>query len=253
VTGDVGPGREAFRFDGGPVGVLLLHGFTGSPASLRPLGERLAARGHAVACPLYPGHGRAWRDLAGPRWQDWAAEAERALADVATGTRNVVVFGQSFGAALALHLAARRPDVVRGLVLVNGYLRDRRIVAAPLLRFVLPSVKGVGNDIKRPGQDELAAERIPMRALAEVARFFRVLKGELHAVRQPVLVFASSEDHVVPKGTARWLLRRVGSERKELVELPNSYHVASLDNDADLVFRRTLEFVESLHPARRTS
>jgi carboxylesterase len=253
VSAGVQSGREAFRFDGGPIGILMLHGFTGSPASLRHLGERLAARGHAVACPLYPGHGRAWRDLGGARWRDWVDEAERALADVADRTRSVVVFGQSFGAALALHVAARHPDVVRGLVLVNGYLRDRRIVGAPLWRFVMPSVKGVGNDIRQPGQDELAAERIPMRALAEVARFFRLLKKDLPAVRQPLLVFSSTEDHVVPKGTAHWLLRRVGSERTELVELPNSYHVATLDHDADLIFRRTAEFAESLNAARRAS
>jgi carboxylesterase len=252
MSEQVRPGCEPFSFEGGPVGILLLHGFTGNPASLRGLGEWLRAQGHAVACPLYPGHGRAWHDLGGVRWQAWVDEAERALADVAAGTTSVVVFGQSFGAALALHLAARHPDVVQGLVLVNGYLRDRRIAAAPLLRYVMPSVNGVANDIKRPGQNELAAERIPMRALAEVARFFRVVKTELPSVRQPLLVFNSGEDHVVPRGTARWLLARVASARKELVELPNSYHVATLDHDADLIRGRTHEFAESLAAARGT-
>lgn len=249
MTEGIRPGCEPFAFDGGPVGILLLHGFTGNPASLRRIGEWLAARGHAVACPLLPGHGRGWRDLAGPRWQDWVGEAERALRDLAGRCEGVVLLALSFGAAIALHLAARHPDAVKGVALVNAYVRDRRIALTPFLWPLIPPRKGVGNDIKKPGEDELPNERIPVRGLAEVARFLRVVAGELPSVRQPLLVFNAREDHVVPRGTAQWLLRRVGSERKELVELPNSYHVATLDHDAELIFERTHEFAEAVTAA----
>jgi carboxylesterase len=249
MTDGVRPGCEPFSFEGGPVGILLLHGFTGNPASLRRIGEWLAARGHAVACPLLPGHGRGWRELAGPRWQDWAAEAEVALRDLAGRCQGVVVLALSFGGALGLHLAARHPDIVQGLALVNTYVRDRRIGLAPLLWPLIPPRTGVGNDIKKPGQDELPNERIPARAIAEVARFLRVVARELPQVRQPLLVFNSTEDHVVPRGTTDWVLRRVGSDRKELVVLPNSYHVATLDHDAELIFERTHEFAEAVTAA----
>jgi carboxylesterase len=242
-------GCEPFSFDGGPVGLLLLHGFTGNPAALRRIGEWLAARGHAVACPLYPGHGRDWRDLGHHRWEEWVAEAERALRDLAGGVEAVVVLALSFGATVALHLAARYPDLIRGLALVNPYVRDRRLLVAPYLWPVKSSVDGIGNDIRKPGQDELPGERVPVRGLAEVAKLMGVVRRELPSIRQPLLLFESAEDHVVPKGTARWLLERIGSERKELVSLPNSYHVATLDHDAELIFERTHEFAEAVGAA----
>jgi carboxylesterase len=246
MTGPPDGSRQAFSFEGGPAGILMLHGLTGNPASLRQVGQWLAARGHAVTAPLLPGHGTVWRDLGSVRWPDWEREAESSLARLASQTAGVVAFGLSFGAALALHLAARHPDRVRGVVVVNGYLRDRKILVAPYVWPVLRSVKGIGNDIRKPGADELPYERIPVRALGEMARFLRIVARELHSVRQPLLAFDAPEDHVVPRGTVEWLLGRVGSERTELVELRNSYHVATIDHDAELIFERTHEFAESV-------
>jgi carboxylesterase len=117
---------------------------------------------------------------------------------------------------------------------------------APYVWPVLRSVKGIGNDIRKPAADELPYERIPVRALAEMARFLRIVARELPSVRQPLLAFDAPEDHVVPRGTVEWLLGRVGSERTELVELRNSYHVATIDHDAELIFERTHEFAESV-------
>ena len=237
-------GTEPFAFEGGPAGILLLHGFTGNPASMRPLGEWLAARGHAVECPRYPGHGTQWRDLAGPRWQDWAEEAEAALDRLAARTTGVVACGLSMGGAMGLHLAAKRPDAIKAVVVVNGFLRDRRITLIPYIWRLVPAQKGVGNDINKEGQNELPYERIPARAIAHLARFLRQVAKELPSVRQPVVVFNSAQDHVVPKGTAQWLMGRLGSQEKELVELANSYHVATLDHDAELIFERTHELAE---------
>jgi carboxylesterase len=245
-AGDVVPGAEPFSFEGGPAGVLLLHGFTGNPASLRQLGEWLAARGHGVECPRYPGHGStSWRDLARHRWTDWARAAERGLDRLVASTEAVVVLGLSMGGAMALHLAARRPDDVRAVAVVNGYLRDRRILATPYVWPLIPPQKGIGNDIRKEGGDELPYERIPVRGVAELAKFLRVVRKEMPSVRQPLVVFNSPQDHVVPKGTAAWLMGRVGSEHKELIELSNSYHVATLDHDAELIFERTHELAES--------
>ena len=242
--GPVLPGAEPFSFEGGPAGILLLHGFTGNPSSMRPLGEWLTARGHAVECPRYPGHGTSWKDLARPRWQEWAAEAGRALDRLTERTEAVVACGLSMGGAMALHLAATRPDSIRSVVVVNGFLRDRRITLVPYFWRLVPPQKGVGNDIAKEAQNELPYERIPARGIAELARFLRTVNGELPSVRQPVVVFNSPQDHVVPKGTAQWLMSRLGTTEKELVELPNSYHVATLDHDAEMIFERTHELAQ---------
>jgi carboxylesterase len=239
------PGAEPFSFHGGPIGILMLHGLSGNPASLRRVGEWLAARGHTVSCPRYPGHGTDWHALARTRWQDWAAEATRALKDLDRRTESIVAFGLSVGGAMAMHLAARYPDAIKALVLVNPYVRDRRIAWAAALRFFVRTVKGTGNDIKRSGEDELAYDRLPVRSLAELARFLKVVDKEMPRVRQPLLLLQSSEDHVVPNGVAEWVIDRVGSPEKELVWLTNSYHVATLDHDAELIFERTHEFAEA--------
>jgi len=239
------PGAEPFTFHGGPIGILLLHGFTGNPASLRQMGEWLAARGHTVSCPRYPGHGTSWKELGRTRWQDWASEATRALKEIDRRCEAVLLMGLSFGGSMALYLAARYPDVVRGLVLVNPYVRDPRIFASMYLSGVIPPRRGLGNDIKKAGQDELPYEKIPARAIGQVARFLRIVQRQLPRVRQPLLLFNSPEDHVVPKGNAELVMSRVGSEQNELVQLPNSYHVATLDHDAELIFERTHEFAEA--------
>jgi carboxylesterase len=84
-------GAEAFAFPGGDVGVLLLHGFTGSPQGLRPWGEALRDDGHTILCPLLPGHGTHVKDLAGARAADWTAASQAALDDLAGQCRTVVI------------------------------------------------------------------------------------------------------------------------------------------------------------------
>jgi carboxylesterase len=242
--GPVVSGAEPFSFEGGPAGILLLHGFTGNPSSMRPLGEWLAARGHAVEGPRYPGHGTVWKDLASHGWQEWATAAETALDRLTAKTEAVVACGLSMGGAMALYLAAKRPDLIRSVVVVNAFMRDRRITLLPYIWRLVPPQKGVGNDIAKEGGDELPYDRIPARGIAELASFLRVVNKELPSVRQPVVVFNSPEDHVVPKGTAKWLMTRLGSAEKELIELPNSYHVATLDHDAEMIFERTHELAQ---------
>jgi carboxylesterase len=239
------PGAEPFTFHGGPIGVLLLHGFTGNPASLRRIGEWLANRGHTVSCPRYPGHGTSWKELGRTRWQDWVAEATRGLKEIDRRCETVVLLGLSMGGAMALHLAARYPDVVRGLALVNPYVRDPRLLVAMYLWGVIPPRKGIGDDIKKPGETELPYDKVPARGIAQLARFLKVVQNELPRVRQPLLLFNSPEDHVVPTGNAEFVMERVGSTDKEMVALPNSYHVATLDYDAELIFERTHEFAEA--------
>lgn len=240
------PGAEAFRFDAGTTGALLLHGFTGSPASTRPLGEYLFGRGMTVVGPRLAGHGGTTQDLGGARWPDWERETAAALQELRTRCTTVAVVGVSFGAALALHLAATSPADVAALVLINPYVRDPRIVASPLLRWVVPSVKSIGNDIKKPGQDEICNERIPVRTLPSVAKAHRIVQRELGDVRAPMLVFSATDDHTVKPDNSRLVMDRVGSQRKELVTLTNSYHVATLDYDADLINQRTYAFLESV-------
>jgi carboxylesterase len=213
---------------------------------MRPFGEWLAARGVTVLAPRLPGHGTTWEDLERTTWIDWERESERALAELAACCSTVVTVGLSMGAALALHLAAEHPDKVSGVVAINPIVRRPDLRLAPVARLIMRTSKGLGNDIKRPGQNEIVYDRVPLRAAGEVGKLLRVTDRELPSLRAPLVVFASVEDHTVKPANARRVIERAGSERKELIRLTNSYHVATLDYDADTIFERTLAFATAL-------
>lgn len=240
------PGGEAFRFDGGPVGALLQHGFTGCPASMRPFGEWLAGRGLTAVGPRLPGHGTSWEELETTTWLDWERETEAALLALARRCSTIVAVGLSMGGAMVLHLGAKHPDKVSGVVAINPIIRRPDLRLAPLARLFMRTAKGLGNDIKRPGQDEIVYERVPLRAANELGKLVRVANRDLPSLRVPLLVFASQQDHTVKPSNARRVLERAGSEQKELIPLANSYHVATLDYDAETIFERTLAFTTAL-------
>jgi carboxylesterase len=236
------PGAEPFRFDAGPVGALLQHGFSGSPASMRPMGRWLADRGISVVGPRLPGHGTTWENLEGTTWRDWERESEAALLELAGRCNAVIAVGLSMGGAMVLHLAAKHPEKVKGVVAVNPDVRRPELALAPILRLFTRTSKGVGNDIKKPGQDEIVYDRVPLKAAIQLGKLYRIVQRELPSVRQPLLVFASPEDHVAKPANAQYVMQHAGSAQRELVPLTNSYHVATLDYDAELIFERTLQF-----------
>jgi carboxylesterase len=243
----VRPGAEPFAADRGDVGITFVHGFTGSPASLRPWAEQVADAGYSVRLPRLPGHGTTWQDMQLTRWPDWYAEAERAYLDLQASCSQVYVFGLSMGGTLSLRLAEEHPEVA-GLVLVNPSLHseNKLLSLLPVMQRVMPSFPGVSNDVKKPGQDEVAYDRVPLKALHSLTDLWKVTRGDLSAVSAPLLLFRSAEDHVVEPSNATYLLSHVGSTDQTEVVLPDSYHVATLDNDASTIVSGSLDFVARL-------
>jgi carboxylesterase len=240
------PGCEAFAFEGGHLGVLMVHGLTGSPGSMRPIGEWLADKGLSVEGVRLPGHGTDVEDLRARRWTEWVDEAGRALAALHERCSTVVAFGQSMGAAVVLALAASRPGEVDGIALANPYVFDARLLAVPVFRHVLRNWKAVANDIATPGVDENADAVTPVSSLAEMRAMLKIVRFRLPEIRQPVVIFLSATDHVAPRSNPRKLLERLGSERTEVVRCPRSYHVVTLDHDAPLVRERLLAFTREV-------
>ncbi|PRX97022.1 alpha/beta hydrolase [Allonocardiopsis opalescens] len=247
------PGAEPFAHEGGPVGVLLCHGFTGTPQSLRPWAEHLAAAGLTVSLPLLPGHGTTWRDMAATGWRDWYGEAERALLALSSSCERVFVMGLSLGGCMALRLALRHGEGVRGVVLVNPSLAPdtKLFLLAPALKWLVPSLRGVTDDIKRDGVHEVGYDRVPVRAAATLPELWRLTRAGLPSLTRPVLAFHSAEDHVVGPASMAVLRAAVPPHLLTVRECPDSYHVATLDNDADDIFAASLDFV-SAHARERT-
>jgi carboxylesterase len=239
-------GAEAYTREGGPTGVLLCHGFTGSPQSLRPWAEYLAGAGLSVSLPRLPGHGTTWQEMARTRWEDWFAEVDRAFDALQARCDEMFVMGLSMGGCLALRIAELRGEAVRGLVLVNPSLTaDNKLMfaVAPALKWLVPSVKGIASDLKNPQASEAGYDRTPTKAAATLPGLWKATQRHLGEVTQPVLAFRSATDHVVGPASLKLLAHALRPGQLEVRELANSYHVATLDNDAEAIFAGSLEFV----------
>ncbi len=241
------PGAEPVDLPAGPVGVLLCHGFTGTPQSMRPWAEHLSAAGLTVRAPRLPGHGTRWQDMNRTGFSDWYGELERSFDDLRARCESVFVMGLSMGGTLSLRLAELRSSEVAGVVVVNASLASERkdIKLAPYIAKVLPSMPGIASDIKKPGVTELAYDKVPLRALVSLQRTWPVVVQELHRITCPVLVYRSRVDHVVEQISGRVLLEGMvhGAVQERVLE--DSYHVATLDNDAPTVFAGSLDFVRA--------
>jgi carboxylesterase len=243
---------RAAPYAGGPAGgppVLVLHGFSGSPRSMRPWAEHLADHGFRVDLPRLPGHGTSWRELNVTGWQDWYAAAERALLRLAdAGRAPVGIGGLSMGGALALRLAQVHPDLVRGLVLVNPVINivDPRVRALRLIRLVTPSLGGIAGDVAKPGADEGGYDRTPLHALHSQTHLWAAARRDLARVRTPLLVYRSRQDHVADPSSVALIRDVAASDDRTFVVLERSYHVATLDHEAQVIFAGSVELFARL-------
>jgi carboxylesterase len=235
------------------IGVLVVHGFTGSPASMRPWAEDLAARGYAVEMPLLPGHGTRWPDMNKVTWADWVATVEGAFDKLSAENDAVVAVGLSMGGALSLRLAADRADDLAGVVMVNTAVDTMRkdAVLLPVLKRVVPAFPGIRNDIKKPGMDEIAYPYIPLKAAASMSAGWAELRRDLPKITIPVLYFRSKVDHVADISSSRAINAGLSSKDFEERILEDSYHVATIDNDAPRIFAESAEFIERVTSAER--
>lgn len=255
MSAQIRPGAEPLSREGqgglAHIGILLVHGFTGSPVSMRPLADLLSKRGFAIEMPLLPGHGTTPRDLLPFRYPDFRAEALAALNRLRARTRRVVAVGLSMGGTLVLDLATS--EQLDGVVTINAQILERGGVVVklgPLIEKVLPlapaNMAGLSkNDIKKGG-DEDAYDMVAAAAGNSLVRALPQVRGRLASVSAPLLVIYSREDHSVPPDNSKALPSLVGSKSVSLLELTESYHVATLDNDLPLLDERIASFAESI-------
>jgi carboxylesterase len=242
------PGAEPFFADGNQVGCLVSHGFTGTPQSMRPLAEHLAREGgYTVSLPRLPGHGTDPSEMADSTALQWLQCLRGELQRLQERCESIFVVGLSMGGTLALHLAATHSDVVRGVITINApVVLDSPELAALAFAADAPAVfPGIASDIKKAGAQELAYPVVPVPSLRELFGLVAAASALLPRIRCPLLAMQSTDDHVVPASNGPLLMSQVGSVDRRLVVLDDSFHVATLDNDAERIARESVRFIET--------
>jgi carboxylesterase len=244
VTAPIIPGAEPWSSVGGSHGVLVLHGFTGNPQSMRPLAEVVAKAGFTVDLPLLPGHGTSVEDMVPTRWEDWSGAAETAYQALAARCDKVVVAGLSMGGTLTCWLAERHPEIA-GIAVVNPLVQapdaDFRDGIRSLLDTGTEVFDAIGSDIAMEGAIEAAYPGTPLAALLSLFEAADGVVAALADIRCPVLLLNSREDHVVDPVSGDVLEGAAGGT-VDRVMLERSFHVATLDFDAPIIEERVVAF-----------
>ena len=248
MTSHVMPGAEPFSAAGGEDGVLVLHGFTGNPQSMRGLATAFASAGFTVELPLLPGHGTSLEDMVQTGWDDWSGAAELAYTELESRCERVVIAGLSMGGMLATWLAAHHREV-SGLVAINPTIEPPGEAFVEMMRQTLAAgvevAPAIGNDVADPDQREMAYEGLPVAGLLSLLDAQAALAPRLPEIVCPTLIITSRNDHVVPPGSSDYLAERV-SGPVERVWLERSFHVATLDYEREDVESRAVAFARKV-------
>ena len=237
---------QPFAFDRGPIGCVLLHGFTAAPKEMRPLGDYLAARNYTVRGVRYAGHATSPQDLARTTWRDWAASAEAAVAELRGRCTQVWSLGLSLGGLISLHLAERH--LVDGVCAMAPAIfpPDRRMAIARLLApFLRYSRKDLA-DLHDPSAlaEHADYELFPTRAVAELNALMRHTRRHLTRIDVPLLLIFARRDRVVPLDTLDYIWPRVASADKQQIILERGGHIITEDYDTDAAFAAIDQFLQ---------
>ena len=240
---DLIPGAEPFFFKGGPVGCLLIHGFTATPNEVRGLGEHLADLGYTVLGPRLTHHGSEPADMNRSRWQDWYLSALDGWHLLRGVCEQIVPIGISMGGTTSLLLAARQP--VAAVVSMSAPIdipSDPRFPFLGALGMVQPFME------KPEWEEGQRASRypvLPTRAVGELRQYLEVVERALLAVTAPVLLMHSRADGTVPPDSMERIYRRLGSQQKEMVWYDDAGHVLTEDAEhREDVYERVAGFVD---------
>ena len=250
---DVMEEGKPFFFEGSKkAGCLLIHGFTGTTSSMKLMGEYLADKGLTVLGPRLPGHGTNVSDMGKYGWRDWTVTAEKALEELSGICEEVAVSGLSMGGLLTLYLGERHPEIA-GLIPISAPVvrlapgaQNRLLKIVPILKHVLKTFPGPGNDLKDPNVTEVAYDKLSTMALHELIKLADMVRPDLQKITMPIRIYVAHDDHVVPPENASYIFEHVGSKDKEVIWLDNSCHVATLDLDKDRIFSEGYNFISRL-------
>ena len=264
-------GENGFIERKGSVGVLLVHGLTGTPTEMKQYGRVIARQGFTVACPELAGHCATIEALTATQWQDWYQSIEDAFDALKQECEHVFVSGLSMGALIALLLAAKKGHQVAGVILLSTtFFYDgwnvpklKRALLLPLvlytpLKYFMQweetSPYGIKDERVRAmvhaileNRDHLAADKIgyfktPALVVLESVRLIKAAKKALKDVVSPTLIVHSTEDDMASLKNAYYTQAHIASKTVETFFVDDTYHVLTLDKRKDDVAKRAAKF-----------
>ncbi|MCG1039335.1 MULTISPECIES: alpha/beta fold hydrolase [Burkholderiaceae] len=236
---------QPFLLEGNEVGVLLSHGYTGTTSGMRYLGEYLHNKeGWTVHAPRLKGHGDSPAAMAETTATDWIRSLEDGLQLLSKRCTTIFIAGLSMGGCLTLYMAAQYAQQIKAAVPINAclYFGTHTLAELAYQKDAPDYLVGVGNDVKDPNVTEVAYHEIPVSTIKEIYGLMNVTRDLLPKIICPTLVMVSPEDHVVPPANGQVILNSISSTDRRLLVLQNSFHVATIDFDKEVIAERTRSF-----------
>lgn len=223
------PGAGAFYYEGNEIGILLCHGFNGTPQSVRDVGITLMEKGFTVFAPRLKGHGTDPAEFQQSTRRCWYKSMEAGIHLLRERCRHVIVVGQSMGGTLAMKAALS--GEVDGIVTINAALSVPGYAChatEDACRFIAEGEP----DICAPGVYEIFYDKVPTSAIRELLKLIDEVRPMVTEVNVPTCVIHSAIDNVVPPEESIWLYETIQAP-KQLEVLEQSYHVATMDYDRE--------------------
>ena len=238
-------GAEPFLLKGGSRGVLLVHGFTGSPAEMRLLGEYLARQNYTVLAVRLPGHGTAVQDMEPTIWRHWYGAVVDGWHLLSGLCREINVVGLSMGGLLSLKLATEYPVHRLAALSTPIFLANRQVPLLPLYRLFRRFVPKKRRVYDVEPHYSAGYDQTPLSSLSSLLDLIDSVKGDLGKIHCPTLLVQSRREHTVRPESASFIYDNLGSAEKELLWLEKSGHVVTLDSERETVFKKISEFLSS--------
>ena len=238
---------EPFRFKvqgDNDKAILLIHGFTGSPTEMEPLGIYLHKKGYSVYCPLLAGHGTTPEEMEATNWKDWAGTAETALKELKLKYKQVYVIGFSMGGCITLYLSMKYK--VDGIVTISApvFLVDKKAYFTPILKYI----RRFKEKKRKPDFDVpiYSYDKTPIKSVSSLLSLILLVKSNLAKVKLPILVIQGEEDNVVIPKSADHIYRNIKSQTKAINYYPKRSHMIIVENGRDEIFNKIYSFLREL-------
>ena len=238
---------DPFFHKGTEVGVLLIHGFTGSPSEMRPLGNALHKAGYTVYAPLLAGHGSTPEDMAMTTWRDWWQSVQTAYDKlVEEGCSSIYVAGLSMGGILSIKLSVERNVKAVISLCAPIFVQDSRLKYAGLFKHFIKFDPRVGQKPPHIEDEIVPLDRTPVGCYQSLYRLIRSVKKIVPRVTSPILIVQARKDETIQPRSSEYIYAHVSSEIKELKWYENSTHIITVDKERESLFKDVIDFISNI-------